>query len=60
MDNLDKITREIQGIETLLTAIKEDVKGLKDVHPGFVTVMIELELLSANLVDIKAELISQL
>jgi hypothetical protein len=60
MDNLDKVTREIQGIETLLAAIKEDLKGLRDVHPGFVSVLIELELLSANLVDVKNQVIDPL
>jgi allophanate hydrolase subunit 1 len=58
MENLDKIKREIQGIETLVTAIQEDLKGLRDVHPGFVSVMIELDLLNANLKDIKDELIN--
>ena len=57
MDRMDKITREIEGIETLLVAIKEDLNGLRDVHPGFVAVLLELELLSNNLKDIKTELI---
>jgi hypothetical protein len=57
MERVKKITREIEEIQTLLTAIQEDVKGIKDLHVGFIPVMVELELLSANLQDIKNELI---
>lgn len=54
---MDKITREIENIEKLIAGIKQDVGAISDVHPGLVAVLLELELLSANLKDIKAELI---
>lgn len=51
-----KITEDIEEIESLTEAMKKDLREMRSIHAGFGALLMELELLSMNLKEIKKQL----
>ena len=56
MDIHKKITEDIEEIERLTEDMKADLMGMRSIHAGFGALLIELELLSINLAEVKKKL----
>ena len=56
MDIYQKITKDVSEIQAIVTEMKQDLQGLKTVHTGFATILMELELLTINLEAVKKQL----
>ena len=56
MDIYQKITKDVTEIQAIVTEMKQDLQGLKTVHTGFATILMELELLTINLEAVKKQL----
>ena len=56
MELYQKITKDIEEIERLTEEMKQELRGMRSIHAGFGALLIELELLSMNLAEVKKQL----
>jgi hypothetical protein len=56
MELYEKITKDIEEIERLTEEMKQDLRGMRSIHAGFGALLIELELLTINLAEVKKKL----
>jgi hypothetical protein len=54
--SLNQITAEVRRIEVLTNDLKENLKDLKHIHSAYGAILIELELLSMNIAELRKNL----
>jgi hypothetical protein len=54
--SLNQITAEVRRIEVLTNDLKENLKDLKHIHAAYGAILIELELLSMNIAELRKNL----
>jgi hypothetical protein len=52
----DKIKAEVRKIQELTNSLKEDLKDLKHINAAYGVILIELELLSMNIAELRKNL----
>ena len=56
MELYQKITEDIEQIQRLTEDMKADLMEMRSIHAGFGALLIELELLTINLTEVKKKL----
>jgi len=55
-ESADRIKAEVKKIEELTNNLKEDLKDLRHINAAYGVVLIELELLSMNIAELRKNL----
>jgi hypothetical protein len=55
-ESLNKIQAEVRKIEEITNNLKEDLKDLRHINAAYGVVLIELELLSMNIAELRKNL----